>query len=116
VFAREDFIDLIIDELKECVRKPSQERSTFERDIIELILYLIRNSLSFTSFTSSSENQIVLVKLFTLYLKSVGVFNAVIYLSQDFNEENKHLCYLFLEIFHLITKRIKIREIFYDGD
>lgn len=69
IFAQEEFIDLIIDELKECVRKPVSERSTFEKDIIELILYLIRNSLSFSSFTSSSENQVILLKLFELYLK-----------------------------------------------
>lgn len=111
-FTDEAFIDLLIDELKECVKKDPQEKTKIEKDIIELILYLIRNSLSFEKFNENESQKQILIKIFSLYLKDVGVFNALIFLSQEFDKENKHLCYLFLEIFHQITKRIDIVQIF----
>jgi hypothetical protein len=80
IFIDEYFIDLLVEELKNCVSKSAEERTKVENDIIELILYLIRNSLSFTSYMENHENREVLVKLFRLYLKPVGVFNAVIFL------------------------------------
>lgn len=107
---------MMIEELKDCVRKPLAERSSFEKNIIELILYLVRNSLSFASFSNSDENKIVLANIFDLYLKPVGVFNACVYLSQEFTADTKNLCYLFLEIFHLVTKRINLDQIFSESN
>ena len=56
LFTDKQVIEFLVVELQNCLEVDKERRSDMQKDIIELIIYLFRNSLSFSRFLESNES------------------------------------------------------------
>ena len=117
LFADKDFVNILVKELSECVKKTSQTRNKFENDIIDLITSIIRNSLYFMNQSgnkakSYNDNQNMFVKIIETYSISGGILDGLVYISSILDENTVKLSSILLETFYLIMSKSSVQEIF----
>ena len=109
LFGDSKFVNFLVMELSHCVKTEFSLRTKYENNIIELILYLIRNSLA---FSKKNRNEQLFISILKVFSQECGVFDAIVYLTQEFNPSTKKYCFIFLEIISLIIDKIYIKKVF----
>lgn len=119
LFTDKEFVNILVNELSECVKKPSASRNKFENDIIELILSVVRNSLYFVGQSVAkgkvyNDNQNMFVKIVDTYSTSGGVLDGLVYISSILDQHTVKLSSLLLESFYLVISKSSAQDIFGD--
>ncbi len=108
-FANEELIKLLVSELQVCLQNSEETRTDTEIQMIEMILYVFRNSLSFNGFAANNEQKNILVKILDIYLSDNSVFDALIYISQDFTKKPEQYGFIIMSIVYELTQRIHLK-------
>lgn len=131
IIASRDAIKVLVNHLADCLTKEASQRNEQHDQMLELILYLIRNLLAIpdrkpTLFRSNQRLALFnckediytdLQRRFLHKLNDETVLEAIIYLSQDFSTpalQKLNLC--FLEIYYLIFKDINPSDFYTSSD
>jgi hypothetical protein len=112
-FADTFFCDALIDHMKKCVKTiETQDISECKKyqQMLELCICLIRNIVSIKSIVKPENKQTVISeykksiqnKLFTIFAKSGGIFDSLVYISRNF------------KALHLQTMLLNFLQIFYE--
>lgn len=104
-----NFITALVMELSDIIKKPIENRTETENHTTEFIITILRNIVVLPVkdryFNSVTD------RLIDIFASNGGVFHAIVYLTQDINQQSKRHSMLFGEIIAALTGRVDVKYV-----
>lgn len=115
-FVNQTFLTILVDELSLIIKNEQGEQKETHQNIVEFIVTIFRNILVIP--TKDEYFSSVTTRLLDLFSLDGGVFDAIVYLTQDINSHTYRNPMLFTQIISAITKNVDIKYVVdgYDTD